>query len=202
MIVLDVEASGTNYQKHSIVSLGALDFNNPTNQFYDECRVWDGAHIDPQALEVNGFTEAELLDPSKKSEEEIVRAFIGWAKDLSDWTIVGQNPSFDRDFIRSACERAHLDFPFAYRTLDTHTLAYMHMVKRGITPPFEAEKHRTALNLDAVLQYVGIPEEPSPHNALTGALSHAEVASRLLYNRGLLPDFEMFPIPWSVPRVG
>lgn len=202
MIVLDVEASGTNYQKHSIVSLGALDFNNPTNQFYDECRVWDGAHIDPQALEVNGFTEAELLDPSKKSEEEIVRAFIGWAKDLSDWTIVGQNPSFDRDFIRSACERAHLDFPFAYRTLDTHTLAYMHMVKRGITPPFDAEKHRTALNLDAVLQYVGIPEEPSPHNALTGALSHAEVASRLLYDRGLLPDFEMFPIPWKVPRVG
>lgn len=202
MIILDVEASGTNYQKHSIVSLGALDFSNPTNQFYDECRVWDGAHIDPQALEVNGFTESELLDPSKKSEEELVRAFIGWAKDLSDWTIVGQNPSFDRDFIRAACERAHLDFPFAYRTIDTHTLAYMHMVKRGLTPPFDAEKHRTALNLDAVLQYVGIPEEPSPHNALTGALSHAEVTSRLLYDRPLLADFDLFPIPWKVPRVG
>lgn len=201
VIVLDIEASGTNPEKHSIVSIGALDFHNPTNQFYDECRVWDGAHIDPGALEVNGFSEAELLDKAKKTEAEAVRAFIAWAEDLRDWTILGQNPSFDRDFVRSACERAHLDFPFPYRTIDTHTLAYMHMLKRGITPPFNEEKHRTAITLDVALNYCGIPEEPSPHNALTGAMSHAEVASRLLYGRSLLPEFEPYPIPWEVPRI-
>ena len=200
MIILDIEASGTNYEKHSIVSIGALDFDNPNNQFYDECRVWEGAHIDSGALEVNGFTENELYDPQKKSESEIVRAFIAWAKELRDWTIVGQNPSFDRDFVRAACIRAELDFPFAHRTLDTHTLAYMHMVNHGVVPPFDAEKHRTALNLDTVLNYVGIPEEPQPHNALTGAMSHGEVASRLLYGRGLLPEFEMYPIPWEIPK--
>jgi hypothetical protein len=43
MLVLDVEASGTNYEKHSIVSLGALDLRNPENRFYGECRIWDGA---------------------------------------------------------------------------------------------------------------------------------------------------------------
>ncbi|MEK9176850.1 MAG: 3'-5' exonuclease [Patescibacteria group bacterium] len=201
MIVLDIEASGTDYAKHSIVSIGALDFDNPNNQFYDECRIWDGAHIEPSALEVNGFTAAEITDSSKKTEKELTKAFIAWATDLRDWTIAGQNPSFDRDFLRAAALRTHLDYPFPHRTLDTHSIAYAHMVVRGIMPPFDKEKHRSALNLDAVLEYVGIPAEPTPHNALTGALSHAEVLSRLLYGRQLLPEFEMYPIPWEIPRI-
>ena len=45
------------------------------------------------------------------------------------------------------------------------------------------------------MNYVGIPDEPEPHNALTGALSHAEVISRLLYSKSLLPEFTNFPVP-------
>jgi hypothetical protein len=71
------------------------------------------------------------------------------------------------------------------------------MIKRGLIPPYDAEKHRTALDLDAILVYCGIPEEPTPHNALTGAMSHAEVASRLLYDKKLLPEFDQFDIPWQ-----
>ena len=200
MIILDIEATGTNPNKHSILSIGALDFENPTNQFYDECRMWDGAHLEADALEVNGFTKKEATDPAKKTEVEAVQAFIAWAEDCRDWTLAGQNPSFDRDFLEAACHRAHLDFPFAHRTIDSHSLAYMHMVKRGIVPPFDPLKHHSTLNLDTILNYVGIPEEPKPHNALTGALSHAEVISRLLYDRMLLPDFSFYPIPWHVPR--
>lgn len=201
MLIIDIEASGTDPLKNSILSIGALDFDHPDNQFYDECRAWEGAHINDEALAVNGFTKEEALDPSKKTEEEVVKAFIAWAKPLRDWTFAGQNPSFDRDFIRAACLRNHIDFPFAHRTLDTHSLAYLHMVKRGVVPPFDSAKRRSSLDLDAILRYVGVPEEPSPHNALTGAMSHAEVVSRLLYGRPLLPDFEMYPIPWEIPRI-
>ena len=193
MIVVDIEASGVDYNKHSIVSIGALDFNNPANQFYDECRVWDGAHIDREALEVNGFTKEEITDANKKSETEITRAFIAWASDISDYTMAGQNVSFDRDFLQASAMRAHLDWPFAHRSIDTHTLAYMHIVKRGLTPP--SKKHHSALNLDTILKYVGVPEEPKPHNAMTGALSHAEVISRLLYDRPLLDEFKNYPMP-------
>jgi hypothetical protein len=56
--------------------------------------------------------------------------------------------------------------------------------------------HRSALDLDAILRYCGIPDEPMPHNALTGASSHAEVISRLLYDKKLLPDFMKYEIPW------
>ncbi len=196
MLVVDVEASGTEAHKHSIVSVGALDLANPTNRFYEECRVWDGAHIMDEALAVNGFTKEQITDPKKQSEADLVHAFMHWSKDLPEKTLAGQNVSFDRDFLKYASERAgHTEWPFAYRTIDTHTLCYMHYVTHGKQPP--VMKNRSALDLDAVLNYCGIPEEPHPHNALTGALSHAEVISRLLYGRKLLPEFSQFEIPWK-----
>jgi DNA polymerase III epsilon subunit-like protein len=196
MLVVDVEASGTEHDKHSIVSVGAIDFWNPTRQFYDECHIWEGADIMDEALTVNGFTKEEITDPGKKSEAEIVQGLLAFAGEMDDRTLAGQNVSFDRDFLKAAAMRAHLDWPLAHRTLDTHTLAWMHMVKRGLTPP--VENHRSALNLDAILNYVGIPDEPEPHNALTGAMCHAEVIARLLYDRPLLDEFKQYPIPWQV----
>jgi DNA polymerase III epsilon subunit-like protein len=194
MIVVDVEASGTEYNKHSIVSIGAFDFDNPSYKFYGECHIWDGAHIMDEALEVNGFTEKEITDQSKKTEGELVTEFLEWAEKIYDRTLLGQNVSFDRDFIKSAADRANINWTLAYRTVDTHSLAWMHHVKSGKNIPIV--KNRSALDLDAILNYVGIPEEPIPHNALTGALSHGEVASRLLYDKKLLPEFEEFDIPW------
>jgi len=67
----------------------------------------------------------------------------------------------------------------------------------GNTPPVDPEKKRSALDLDAILVYCGIPSEPTPHNALTGAKSHAEVIARLLWDKKILPDFEQFAIPWK-----
>lgn len=196
MLVVDVEASGTEAHKHSIVSVGALDLANPSNRFYEECRIWDGAHVMDEALKVNGFTKEEITDANKQSEADLAHRFLEWSEGVEERTLAGQNVSFDRDFLRYACERAgHTDWPFAYRTIDTHTLCYMHMVERGLQPP--VARRRSALDLDAVLNYCGIPREPEPHNALTGALSHAEVISRLLFGRKLLPEFEQYEIPWK-----
>ncbi len=196
MIIIDVEASGTDYKKHSIVSIGALDFSDPTRRFYGECRIWEGAHIMEGALAVNGYTEAEITDKNKQTEAELVQAFLEWSQHMADRTLVGQNVSFDRDMVKSACDRAGIAWDLAYRTIDTHTLCWMHLVKRGMTPPIDIQHRRSALNLDAILNYCGIPNEPEPHNALTGALSHAEVTSRLLYDKKLLPEFSQFEIPW------
>ncbi len=201
MIIIDIEASGTNYEKHSIVSIGALDFSNPENRFYGECRIWEGAKIMDGALEVNGFSEAEVTDPTKPSEAELARSFLEWSQHMNDRTLAGQNVSFDRDSLKAACDRANLSWDLAYRTIDTHTLCWMHMVKRGLEPPIDAQHRRSALNLDVILNYCGIPEEPNPHNALTGALSHAEVIARLLHSQKLLPEFSHFEIPWSADNV-
>lgn len=197
MIAVDVEASGIGPDTHSVVSVGALDLDNPSNQFYEECRVWDGAHINDEALLVNGFTKEQITDATKQSESELVHKFAAWAQASADRTLAGQNVSFDRDILEAAARRAgHTEWPFAHRTIDSHSLCWMHQIKRGMTPPVDPEKKRSALNLDAILIYCGIPEEPKPHNALTGAKCHAEVISRLLYDKKLLPEFEQFDIPW------
>lgn len=196
MLILDIEASGTNYEKHSIVSIGAFDSDNPDHRFYGECRIWDGAHVMEDALAVNGFSEAEITDHNKITESELVIQFLEWTQHVRDRTITGQNPSFDRDMLKAGVGRAGQNWDLAYRTLDTHTMCYMHMIKRGVTPPLDEQHKRSALNLDAILQYCGIPEEPQPHNALTGALSHGEVVSRLLYDKKLLPEFSQYDIPW------
>ena len=197
MLVIDVEASGVDYQKCSIISIGAIDFDHPERQLYEECRIWDGAHIEEGASLVHGVSNEALTDPHKQSESDLVHAFITFADSVEERTLAGQNVSFDRDFLKTAAARAgHTNWPFAHRTIDTHTLCYMHMVKRGVIPPVDPVKKHSALNLDAVLVYCGIPEEPTPHNALTGAKSHAEVISRLLYDKKLLPEFAQFEIPW------
>lgn len=197
MLVVDIEGSGTEPHVHSILSVGALDLANPTNRFYEECRAWDGAKIEDEALAVNGFTREQATDQKKQTEAELIHKFLAWSEGLADRTLAGQNPSYDRDMLKYGAQRAgHTAWPFAHRTIDTHTLCWMHMVKRGLKPPLDPEHHRSALNLDAVLNYCGIPDEPEPHNGLTGALSHAEVISRLLYDKKLLPEFEQFEIPW------
>ena len=198
MLVVDVEASGVNYEKHSIIAVGAIDFEHPERQLYEECRIWDGAHIEEDAIAVHGVSKEVQTDPAKQSEAELVHKFIAFAEPMSDRTLAGQNVSFDRDMLQAAARRAgHTDWPFAYRTIDSHSLAWMHMVKRGLTPPVDRGKKRSALDLDAILVYCGIPSEPTPHNALTGAKSHAEVIFRLLYDKKLLPEFEQYNIPWQ-----
>jgi len=197
VIVLDVESTGLNPETGSILSLGALDLDEPTNQFYDECRIWDGAHVDDDALKINGFSKEEITDLAKKSEAELVAAFIAWATDRPKRRILAaQNVSFDLEFVQAACARAGIECPFGKRTLDTHTLVWVHMTERGLEPPLNANKH-SAINLDFALNYCGIPEEPKPHNALTGALCHAEVIARIAYNRSIVPEFASYPIPFS-----
>ena len=59
------------------------------------------------------------------------------------------------------------------------------------------QKHNhSALNLDTILVYVGLLEEPKPHNGLRGAKLEAEAFSRLFYDKPLLEEYRSFPIPW------
>ncbi len=196
MIAVDIEASSADVRAGSIVSLGAVDTDDPTDQFYDECRIWDGAEVTDEALAVNGFTREELADPQKKSEAELLEGFIAWVfTKQRNHTLIAQNVSFDRDYLKAACKRVGKEFPFADRTIDIHSITWIHMTHRSLTPP--VENNRSALNLDASLKYCGIPEEPKPHNALTGALCHAEVFSRIAYTKNILPEFAALPIPWA-----
>lgn len=201
MIVLDVETTGLVPEKHSILSLGALDLNDPTNQFYEECQVWEGAEIADEAIAINGFKKEEIIGQgsAKQTEAGLIKSFVAWAMDRpTNRTLAAQNPSFDLEFVQTACKRAGIECPFAKRTIDIHTVTWLHMTEHGVETP--TKNGHSAINLDSALKYCGVPEEPKPHNALTGAMCHAEVLSRIAYTKKLLPDFSTFAIPWETNR--
>jgi DNA polymerase III epsilon subunit-like protein len=139
--------------------------------------------------------QRSAVDSNKKTEAELVTEFVAWATRAKDTTIVGQNSSFDRDFVQSACRRASIEFPFAHRTIDIHTLVWFHMIEHNVTPPMY--KGHSGINLTTALEYCGLPPEEKPHNALNGAFAHAEVFSRIAYNKKMLPEYFAFEIPWG-----
>lgn len=196
MIVADIEATGLDPHKHSILSIGAVELEHPDRQFYGECRMWEGASIMTDALAVNGFTRQECTDPRKHSIEELMQMFLHWIEQCGDKTLAGHNVSFDRDFINDSFARAHIGWHFPYRTLDLHSMAYMDAMRRGIAIPHKND--RTDFSLDAILKYVGLPEEPKPHIGINGAKYEAEAFSRLLYGKNLLPEFLSYPIVHKV----
>jgi DNA polymerase III epsilon subunit-like protein len=192
MIIADIEATGLDFHKHSLLSIGAVELEHPEHQFYGECRMWDGAGIMSEAIAMNGFTEDECRNPEKQSLSDLMISFTHWVEQCDEKTLGGQNVSFDRDFLNDSFSRAGLSWHFSFRTLDLHTMAYMDAIKRGLPVPHKND--RSDLSLDTILKYVGLPEEPKPHIGLNGAKYEAECFSRLLYGKNLLPEFAKYPV--------
>jgi DNA polymerase III epsilon subunit-like protein len=202
MIIIDIETSGINPIKNSILSIGAVDFSNSQNQFYGECR-WEGGEIDPRALNVNGFTLENITSSKKKNLKEILLDFQTWMDPIEDQTFGGHNlGAFDIPFLINSLKRKNLlqyfnfngeNPKFGKRTVDLHSEVYSSHLKRGIEIPL---KHKMSyLNSTNALVYTGLPKEPMPHNALTGAKMEAEALSRLICGKNLLEEYKKYEIP-------
>jgi DNA polymerase III epsilon subunit-like protein len=196
MIVVDVETTGTDPRRHSILAIGAVDFGKPDRTFYRECRMFEGSQVEAEALAVNGFTMTQVTDERKPTLEQTVGEFIAWCKNTEERTLAGHNTSFDRDFLQASADRYNLAWRFGNRVLDLHSFGWMHIVGRGQTPPMRGG--RSGLSCDAILVYAGLPEEPEPHNGLVGAKMEAEAFSRLMHGRGLFSEYASHPLPAHV----
>jgi DNA polymerase III epsilon subunit-like protein len=187
MIVVDIETTGLDPVKNSIISIGALDFSNPKKEFYGECSP--KKEIDQEALKINGFKE-EGLKLIKKDCFSLVKEFLEWAKKINGKTLAGENVWLDASFLRQATKEMNEEWPFGHRFLDLHSLSYYF----HILDDKEIIKEDSKFSLDQTLKYLGLPEEPKPHNALTGAKVSAECLSRLIFKEKLLKDFKKYPL--------
>src|SRR3989344_4912656 len=168
MIIVDVESTGVDSRLCSLLSVGAVDFNNPGNQFYMECRAFEGSHVEKEALKIAGFSSEQIHDAAKKTDREVVVAFLKWMKGCGDW-------------------------PLAHRTIDLHSIAYYEFVRLGKDIP--RKNNHSALNLDRILEHVGLRSRDESHNALNDAKLESEAFSRLVYGKNLLTEYSSFPIP-------
>jgi DNA polymerase III epsilon subunit-like protein len=193
MIVLDIETTGTDPQLHSIVEVGAIDFDHPGNYFNERCQIREGAEIDPAALEINGLTVNEIHDKTLLNQRELISRLMAWMEQIEDRTIAGQNVDFDISFLNESSARCGMNFRLGKRKVDQHSLVYAHYLKRNIKPPLK--NGFSDLNSDSIMKYVGLPPEPKPHRAINGARYEAEALSRLIYGKVMFDEFAAYAIP-------
>jgi DNA polymerase III epsilon subunit-like protein len=182
ILVVDVETTGLDTKRCGLVEIGAvwLTGQRENEEFDRKCRPWEGAVIEPGALEVNGCDW--VLDPTVAPESVAIDAFLDWVGE-GPVLMAGMNPRFDLEFLRAAFNRSWAEarmksvkpeFPFPHRTIDLHTLAVTYAIAN------EASFTGKGLNTDHIMELLGLPVEPRPHRAIQGARCAAE-ALRILF---------------------
>ncbi len=198
MIVVDVQTSGLNPRKHSILSIGAVEFEHSGNTFYIECQVDPDAAVEAKALEVNGFTEEQIVDPSKPTLKEALEKWLDWAIAIPERTLAGHNTAFDYAMLEAACRKYDLGWPFGSRTVDLHSLAYADYYRRQLEMP----KHGGASGITApmVFEYVGLEPGTGPLNGLEVAKKEAEALSRFMSGKTIIAEYGKFVLPEHLRR--
>jgi DNA polymerase III epsilon subunit-like protein len=195
LIVLDIETTGVNPQVHGIVSIGAIDFDSPGNQFFAECHVPDSVEVTPEALNINGYSLSDIRNPMwRQPMLHAIRAFLDWTYTCDDRTMAGINIAFDRSFLGSWCSRYGIATGLSHRCVDLHSEVYAFFRRHRMKIPVDARKC-SILNTDFIHPFVGLPEEPKPHHALNGARWECEALHRIWFGLPLLPEMQMYPVP-------
>jgi ribonuclease T len=144
-VVVDIETAGLNPKTDAILEIGAIiiDMDKdglvyPKETHFAHVIPFEGANLDPEALEFTGIdpyqplrfavSEEEALDTISKPIRQAMQA-SGCYKAI----LVGHNPIFDISFLQAAVKRTNYkQDPFhSFTTLDTATLAalaYEHTV--------------------------------------------------------------------------
>lgn len=194
MVILDIETTGLDAELNGLVSIGAIDFLRPQDTFYSECRIREGEKVEPEALAVNGFTFDEVKDKSKQSTRDLLIAFDEWLNSRPIKMIGGLHiAAFDAPFINKKALQCGVRLRLHRRTIDLHSIAYARMQELGKVVPMT--EGWSVMDTDFIYPFCGLPKEPLPHNAFSGAKWEAESMSRLIKGKGLLKEFSRFPIP-------
>ncbi len=197
MIVTDIESSGLDSGRCGIWQIGAVEFENPVNTFFEESRIDDEDEISKEALMIIEKTEDELRDKSKQSQKEMSEHFLDWCKTCKERVIAGHNVGWDISFIQNKCIRYGIQNKFhdiiGARVIDLHTLANLrYKDKKGVFKLKDGEKGKSDMSLPNVMEFCGLKDnrravekgkivkEGEPHNALTDAKLTTECFRRLL----------------------
>ncbi len=198
MIVIDLETSGPYADTNGIISIGALEFENPENAFYEECRLEHGKQVDPISIEVTGFTEGQMRDHKKKTIKAVLLDFIDWLGTVHEKTFAAHNTPFDWKFMEWEFRQNKLEWPFHFRSVDIHGLVYGHMRQRGLQPPLRNDV--SAIGMKKILEYCGLEDPREIHNALEDAKLEAECFHRILYGKPMFSEYSDQKIPEYLRR--
>lgn len=185
VVVIDVETTGLDPAKHSVIEIGAvvldsLDAVAPL-EFVAEVRADWWREWDEEAGQVHGITRAVAEDPARLAPARALAMLLEWLLAIGGGRraiLAGMNPGFDLAFLREMARRTEqeraLRERIGHRTLDLHSLAFV--AARQWDPAWDLAN----LHTDKIYWLLGMQPEPKPHRALTGARMEAEAFALLL----------------------
>jgi DNA polymerase III epsilon subunit-like protein len=212
MIAVDIETTGEFFpHKRGIWQIGAIDLDNPKNQFMEEAKIDESDEIDNEALLVIGKTESYLRNNNKQTQKELLRNFFDWAKKIKDNVMICDNPQYDFSFIRIKAKIYGLDFPFSHKCIDLHSIAQLkfHQINKKFKTKILNNKITSDLSMPNLMSFCGLEDKRiqveigenkvkkngSYHNGLEDAKIVAECFSRIVYGKSLLKEYNKIPLP-------
>lgn len=173
---IDTETTGFDPIKNEIIEIGGLIVETipqagrgPALKVIDEfdykIKPRRIETADPEALQINGYNEAEwLFAPDLKQVLESV------VEKTAGANMVGQNVSFDWIFLQQALKEVGLESKMHYHRIDVMSMAFVKLYHD------ERAKH---FNLSALCEYFGVTNERA-HTALADAKATFEVFKKIL----------------------
>jgi hypothetical protein len=209
MIILDIETSGLT-NDCGICEIGAINTNNISKTFLQDCRIDDDDLITEGAMRVNGRDLDVLKDKNKQTQKELIENYLDWVSMQENKLFYGQNVAWDISMIQAKSIKYNLHKKFLeihmQRGMDLHTLAqerYFEINKKY----FLKETGQSAFNLGEILKFCGIPDERinvkgneiiregKYHTALEDCALEGEAVYRLKFGNNLFEEFSKFEIP-------
>lgn len=166
---LDVEADGPCPGLYSMVSMGIVLVEDPTQHFYRTICPISEQYI-PDALKVSGFTREQTLGFA--SAEQVMTEMANWVSQLnlkSRGIIWSDNPGFDWQFLNYYCHAYLKTNPFGHSS-------------RRIGD-YWAGLHK---NPRETKSWKKLRETKHTHNALDDAMGNAQAIKKMLTKANLI----------------
>jgi hypothetical protein len=177
-LIVDIETTSQDRHNAGIVEIAAAWTHHAdpfSEAFQIRCRPREDCVIDPDAIAYNGCDW--LRAPWAPTESEAITSFARWIYETAPPEVTSLDFSKGQGILMTGWNLAVFDWlilerswsafcpavwPFSFRTLDLHAMAFADMTKRGLHVPV------TGLTSSLVCEVYNIPPEPKPHRAMGG----------------------------------
>jgi DNA polymerase III subunit epsilon len=178
LLFIDTETGGLDPNKHSLLSLGMVVWEDNKIVDSQELLINDGQlSVTKEALSINKINIEEhkkIAIPSAQAIEKIIAFISKHFPDQRKITIAGHNVHFDVNFLKLFFSRNKKDFSkyFSHRIIDTSSILYYLYLAGQI-----AQK---AISSDAAFELFEVKVD-GRHTALGDAIATAKLFTKLLH---------------------
>ncbi len=177
ILILDIEATGVDFNKHELIEIGALLLDKKTlrekKSFESFIKPKRWADREPEAMAVNKISWDELK--KALSLKTVLRQFE--ATFGTNVIIAPYGTILDTAMLRVGYKQCRMIYPFDYHVFDIWPLAYTYMAKHKLL----INKERfSGFSLDDVAQHFNITPPNDRHTALADCRLEAAVLRCLI----------------------